>query len=80
MYSAGVLVRDYLLDPDPTSLSAHRNELIAKRDAVQSQVDVLFDRISPDERPVGSVADGSSGVLGLSGSDVRLDSAGESAA
>jgi len=50
MYSAGVLVRDYLLDPDPTSLSAHRNELIAKRDAVQSQLDVLFDRISPDEK------------------------------
>lgn len=51
MYSAGVLVRDYLLDPDPKILSAHRSELIAKRDAVQSQLDVLFDRASPDEKP-----------------------------
>jgi signal transduction histidine kinase len=50
MYSAGVLVRDYLLDPDPASLSAHRSELIAKRDGVQSQLDLLFNRISPDEK------------------------------
>src|SRR6186713_1518392 len=31
MYSAGVLVRDYLLDPDPAKLATHRSELIEKR-------------------------------------------------
>src|SRR5678816_4795226 len=30
MYSAGVLVRDYLLDPDPAKLATHRSELIEK--------------------------------------------------
>jgi signal transduction histidine kinase len=50
MYSAGVLVRDYLLDSSPANQSAHRSELIAKRDAIQRQLDLLSVRISPEEK------------------------------
>jgi signal transduction histidine kinase len=51
MYSAGVLVRDYLLDTDPANLESHRSELIAKRDAIQHQLDQLYDRIDAKEKP-----------------------------
>jgi signal transduction histidine kinase len=50
MYSAGVLVRDYLLDPDPGKLAAHRSELIEKRNSIQTQLDVLSARISSDQK------------------------------
>src|SRR5688572_6094381 len=51
MYSAGVLVRDYLLDSNPANLRDHRSELIAKREAIQSQLDMLSDRIDAAEKP-----------------------------
>src|SRR5688572_10426804 len=51
MYSAGVLVRDYLLDSNPANLRDHRRELIAKREAIQSQLDMLSDRIDAAEKP-----------------------------
>ncbi len=51
MYSAGVMVRDYLLDPDPASLSTHRNELIEKRNSIQRQLDILSNRIDAAEKP-----------------------------
>src|SRR5688572_12422033 len=51
MYSAGVLVRDYLLDSDPASLSTHRNELIEKRDSIQRQLDILSSWINAEEKP-----------------------------
>jgi signal transduction histidine kinase len=51
MYSAGVLVRDYLLDTDPGNLASHRSELIQKRNSIQRQLDLLSEHISPDERP-----------------------------
>jgi signal transduction histidine kinase len=51
MYSAGVLVRDYLLDADPGNLAAHKKELIEKRNSIQRQLDLLSDRISVDQRP-----------------------------
>jgi signal transduction histidine kinase len=51
MYSAGVLVRDYLLDPDPAKLAAQRSELIEKRSSIQKQLDALSARINTDERP-----------------------------
>jgi len=50
MYSAGVLVRDYLLDPDPAKLATHRSELIEKRNSIQKQLDALSDRIHADEK------------------------------
>jgi len=51
MYAAGVLVRDYLLDPDPAKLAAHRSELIEKRTSIENQLDALADRINEEERP-----------------------------
>jgi signal transduction histidine kinase len=51
MYSSGVLVRDYLLDPDTGKLASHRAELIAKRNSIQTQLDSLSARINPEERP-----------------------------
>jgi signal transduction histidine kinase len=51
MYSAGVLVRDYLLDSNPANLPMHRNELIEKRDSMQRQLDVLSGRINAEEKP-----------------------------
>jgi signal transduction histidine kinase len=51
MYSAGVLVRDYLLDPDPTKLTTHRSELIEKRNSIQKQLDALSARINAEEKP-----------------------------
>ncbi|HZI51379.1 MAG TPA: ATP-binding protein [Terriglobia bacterium] len=51
MYSAGVQVRDYLLDWNPANLAAHRSELISKRDAIQRQLDQLYERIDAKEKP-----------------------------
>jgi signal transduction histidine kinase len=51
MYSAGVLVRDFLLDTDPGNLAVHRNELIEKRNSIERQLDLLANHISADERP-----------------------------
>ena len=51
MYAAGVLVRDYLLDPDPRSLTDHRNELIQMRNSIERQMELLTQRITPEERP-----------------------------
>ena len=51
MYSAGVLVRDYLLDSDPANLSSHRDELIEKRNSIQRQLDILSNRINAEEKP-----------------------------
>jgi signal transduction histidine kinase len=50
MYATGVLVRDFLLDPDPRKLSTHRSELIEKRNSIDSQLSALSDRINPDQR------------------------------
>ena len=44
MYSAGVLVRDYLLDSDPRNLALHRSELIEKRNSIQRQLDLFVSR------------------------------------
>src|SRR5688572_16416419 len=51
MYSAGVLVRDYLLDSNPANQLTYRAELIAKRDAIQAQLDQLYERIDAREKP-----------------------------
>ncbi|HET9215794.1 MAG TPA: sensor histidine kinase [Terriglobia bacterium] len=51
MYSAGVMVRDYLLDSIPANQSTHRTELIAKRNAIQAQLDQLYERIDVKEKP-----------------------------
>ena len=51
MYSAGVLVRDYLLDSNPVNVSVHQEELIEKRSTIQRQMDQLSAQISPIERP-----------------------------
>jgi signal transduction histidine kinase len=51
MYSAGVLVRDYLLDSNPANLSGHRSELIEKRNAIERRLDLLSERITAEEKP-----------------------------
>jgi signal transduction histidine kinase len=51
MYTAGILVRDYLLDPNPSKLVAYRTELLQKRDSIQTQLDSLAGRISTADRP-----------------------------
>src|SRR5688572_26410396 len=50
MYSASVLVRDYLLDSTANARD-HRSELILKREAIQTQLDLLSDRIDVSEKP-----------------------------
>jgi signal transduction histidine kinase len=51
MYSAGVLVRDYLLDSNLANQSTYRKELIAQREAIQLQLDQLYERIDINEKP-----------------------------
>ena len=51
MYLAYVLVRDYLLDPQPESAEEVRAELRAIRDSLQERLDLLSQRISENDSP-----------------------------
>lgn len=46
MYLAGILVRDYLLDPSPANASQYRRELLDLRASLQKRLDLLPSKIS----------------------------------
>lgn len=49
MYLAGLLVRDYLLDPSPSSAALHREQLLEIRSSLEERVNTLGQQMEGEE-------------------------------
>ncbi len=49
MYLAGLLVRDYLLDPSPSSATLHREQLLGIRSSLEERVNTLGQKMEGEE-------------------------------
>lgn len=49
LHLGGVLIRDYLLDPSPEMAPVYREQLLARRSAIQQRLDLLSQRVTHGE-------------------------------
>lgn len=49
LHLGGVLIRDYLLDPSPEMAPVYREQLLARRSAIQQRLDLLTQRVTHGE-------------------------------